>query len=554
MVTTARIAAAAAFLSALPAYVLAVIAWPEIVNAGYLMVHGWRLYDSILMEKTPGQLVLVACLGKAMGFNAAMIRTAIALPLAACGAVVAFGLGRRRGWMRIDLASLAVGLALLSLMTVVCEGPCLWQEPLAAPFVGAAVLGLEAFERRGGDRTLILSGISLGSAILIKQTAAWALVGALVWLLVASQRRSLRSVATLALAGAFPYLAFAAGWGLAYGTMAHIRWTLTIPLFSSYAREASSFPAWGDLLEPLTLFLSVVALSVLRFLLPAVLIASPLPWVAGALAMMALPRWGNFHFGAVPVLAALAAGRGIQLLRLVLRRSRRRRWSPRPLLLLGAAGGLLVMQAIVVLADIGPVALDHVGGPALWWDDEPTQSVVRVVRQRMRSGERFFNFLAGPESVYALTGTLPSASPHFSVGISWILDRDDLDRRLVEGLSRARGSLVLFREPDTAQEGIRRSALYRFLSSHSEDVGRAGSVGSWRRIESGAPSPSQGTPSPNGQSEASVPAPGSRRHPLGHRGREDLRGGAGDLDTRETRVGGGPRKTQSAGDAFSSTL
>jgi len=33
-----------------------------------------------------------------------------------------------------------------------------------------------------------------------------------------------------------------------------------------------------------------------------------------------------------------------------------------------------------------------------------------------------------------------------------------------------------------------------------------------------------------------------------------LRGGAGDLDPRETRVGGGPRKTQSAGNTFSPTL
>lgn len=495
MAAAIRIALAAALLSALPAYFLAVIAWPEIVNAGYLMAHGWRLYDSVFMEKTPGQLVLVAALGKVMSFDAAMIRTAIALPLAACGALVALGLGRRRGWKGRDVAALAVALLLLMVMTVLCEGPALWQEPLAAPLIAAAVLGLEAFERRGDDRLLILSGLALGSAVLVKQTAAWALVGALAWLVLASRRHSRRSAVALTLAGALPYLAFAAGWGLAFGTTAHIRWTLTIPLFSSYALEAGSLPSWDELLQPLILFLSVAALSFARRLLPAALLASPLPWIAGALAMMALPRWGIAHFGAVPVLAALAAGRSIQLLRPVLRRIGRRRWSPRPLLLLGTAGGLLAVQAIILLADAGPVALDHVGGPALWWDDEATRNEVRVVRERIRPGERFFNFLAARESIYALTGTFPSASPHLSVGISWVLNKDGLDRRLVEGLSRARGSLVLFREPDAAHEKIRGSALYRFLAEHSEDAGRAGSIGSWRRIGSGeALSPSQGPP------------------------------------------------------------
>lgn len=243
----------------------------------------------------------------------------------------------------------------------------------------------------------------------------------------------IRSWHVLHLAGALPYLAFAAGWGLAFGTTAHIRWTLTIPLFSSYALEASSLPSWDELLQPLILFLSVAALSFARRLLPAALLASPLPWIAGALAMMALPRWGIAHFGAVPVLAALAAGQSIQLLRPVLRRTGRRRWSPRPLLLLGTAGGLLAVQAIILLADAGPVALDHVGGPALWWNDEATRNEVRVVRERIRPGERFFNFLAARESIYALTGTFPSASPHLSVGISWVLNKDGLDRRLVEG-------------------------------------------------------------------------------------------------------------------------
>ena len=48
--------------------------------------------------------------------------------------------------------------------------------------------------------------------------------------------------------------------------------------------------------------------------------------------------------------------------------------------------------------------------------------------------------------------------------------------------------------------------------------------------------------------------PAARGDPTGHREREDLRGRAGDLDSRETRAGGGSRKTQSAGNAFSSTL
>jgi 4-amino-4-deoxy-L-arabinose transferase-like glycosyltransferase len=495
MAAAIRIALAAALLSALPAYFLAVIAWPEIVNAGYLMAHGWRLYDSVFMEKTPGQLVLVAALGKVMSFDAAMIRTAIALPLAACGALVALGLGRRRGWKGSDVAALAVALLLLMVMTVLCEGPALWQEPLAAPFVAAAVLGLEAFERRGDDRFLILSGLALGSAVLVKQTAAWALVGALAWLVLTSRRRSRRSAVALALAGAVPYLAFAVGWGLAFGTTAHIRWTLTIPLFSSYARETLSLPSWGDLLEPLILFLPVAALFLIRRLPPAAPLASPLPWIAGALAMMALPRWGMLHFGAVPVLAALAAGRSLQLLRPVLLRSGRRQWSPRPMLLLGTAGGLLAAHAIVLLAGVGPLALDRVGGPAHGWDDKATRNEVRVVQERVRPGERFFNFLAARECIYALTGTFPSTGPHVSVGISWVLNKDGVDRRLVEGLSRARGSLVLFHEPDAAREKIRGSALYRFLAEHTEDAGRAGSIGSWRRIGSGElPSPTQGPP------------------------------------------------------------
>src|SRR5207244_11447468 len=93
--------------------------------------------------------------------------------------------------------------------------------------LGAALL-LERFETTGRRPTLIVAGLLLGAAVLVKQTSAWAPAAALVWLLARSRRRSARAASVLVLSFAAPYGLFALSWPLLFRTKAHIFWSFDV--------------------------------------------------------------------------------------------------------------------------------------------------------------------------------------------------------------------------------------------------------------------------------------------------------------------------------------
>ncbi|HEV8266859.1 MAG TPA: glycosyltransferase family 39 protein, partial [Thermoanaerobaculia bacterium] len=275
-------------------FLFAITAWPEVVTPSYLIARGLRLYDDIKFPHTPLLTLSTALFGRVLGFSASFLRADVAIVLAATAALVVAGVrpSRRRS-ARAALVGFLLGVPLLVFLVSYTEGPALWYEHAIAPVLLAATLALEAFERRGRARFLVASGLLLGTAVLVKQTSAWAALAAIVWLAVRSRRRSSRGAILLSASIAAPFLAFALLWAALFRTVAHLFWTFIVPVFHPHAREIGVLPDAAALHESLVLLFPVAAFFLLRRALPSArLFRSPAPWITLGGFGTAWPRFG----------------------------------------------------------------------------------------------------------------------------------------------------------------------------------------------------------------------------------------------------------------------
>ena len=464
---------------ALPAFVLAFAAWPEIVTPAWFVTKGYRLYDAVFFPHTPLLILGTAAAGSLAGFSAAVFRGVAGLSsgLAASLLVAAAPTPRAR------LGALLLGVPLLALQGTYFEGPALWPEPFLAPLPLAATLLLERWERRGRPRDLVTGALVLGFGILVKQTFAWFGLAALAWLLLASRRRSLRAAATLAAGIAAPYAAFVFLWGVAFGTTAHVRWTLLHVVAGGHAAEIATRPDLALATEAVAPFLALPALALLRAALPPRRLRSPLVPIALAAFGMAWPRWGLLHLAAAEGLLVLAALRGARLLPVLARRFSRRGASRRRELLAAAGAGLLAAHLAVALVGAGPLLLDAEGGPARFWDDETTREWAARASARVAPGGTLFVFEAPYETLYPLTRTTTPGGFYVNPAFWYYLNKDGIDERIVASLRGRPGVPILFREPREGRDGddLRATATYRFLADETELVERIDESASWRR-------------------------------------------------------------------------
>lgn len=464
---------------ALPAFLLAFAAWPEIVTPAWFVTQGYRLYDAVFFPHTPLLILGTAAAGEVAGFSALTFRAVAGL---SSGLTAALLVGAARTPLT-RLGAFVLGVPLLALQGVYFEGPALWPEPFLAPFPLAATLLLERWERRGRPRDLALGALVLGVGILVKQTFAWFGLAALLWLALGSRRRSPRAAATLAAGVAAPYLGFALLWGLAFGTSGHVRWTFVHVVFGDHAGEIASLPDLALANESVAPYLALPALALLRVALRGRRLRSPLVPLALAAFGMAWPRWGLLHLAAAQGLLVLAALRGLRLVPALGRRLSRRGAARRRGPLAASGAGLLLTSLGVAFFGAGPLFLDAAGGPTRFWDDETTRRFAGEARERTRPGGTLLVFDAPYETLYPITGTVTPGGFYVNPSFWYYLNKEGIDDRLAGSLRGRPDVPILFREPPEGRDGdaLRRTATYRFLAEETEVVERVDTRAGWRR-------------------------------------------------------------------------
>lgn len=483
LLKTSRVAASSAVLAAILAgalpFIVSVTAWPEIVTPAWFVTRGLRLYDQIFFPHTPALILLTALAGASFGFRAAVLRALPAVALAAAAALVVIGTRPHRASGAGPLAGFFAGLPLLLLLSIYTEGPALWPEPFLTPFLLGGVLLLERHERTGAPRDAALAGLVFGAAILIKQTAVWAALGAFALLL--SRRARGRDLALFAGAVASPYAAFALAWIACFRTFAHMRWTLVLPLFSGHSREIAAPAMTADLHEAIVLFLPFPALALLRHAGRTARLRSPAALVALSCLGMAWPRWGLLHLAAMTGLAALAGARAVLLAPAMLRRMLGRA-APRARQLAAALGmATLITFLGVVLFGAGSLLVDALGGPLRFWDDRTTRLEAASVRARVPAGGELFVF-GGRQTLYPITGTLAPGRLYVNPSFWYYLNKDRLDERLVATLRARPGLPVLFRAPSSGEEHVRATRVFSFLETGTVPDGPGPGRTTWRRV------------------------------------------------------------------------
>jgi hypothetical protein len=476
------LAALAALLAGAVPFAVSVTAWPEIVTPAWFVTQGVRLYDGILFPHTPLLILLTAAAGALFGFSAAVLRALPALALAATAALVVLGARPANSSRRGAAAGLLLGVPLLILLTVYADGPALWPEPFLAPFLLGGVLLLERAATTGSPRGLAAAGLVFGTALLVKQTSAWAAIAAVLWLLVSVRPRPARAAFVFAGAVAFPYAAFLLVWAIAFRTLAHVRWTLVYTVFSGLSREIAVPLTAADVHEALALFVPFAALALAGAALPRRLARrSPLLAVAAGAVGMAWPRPGLLHLAAVTGLAALAAARTALLLPAAARRLAGGRARRVRLLALAGSAALLAVTLGVAALGAGPLLLDQLGGPVFFWDDTVTRDEAASVRARVPAGGELLVF-GGRQTLYPITATRAPGGFYVNPQFWYCLDRDRGDERLVAALAARPGLPVLFREPLADAEAVRATGVYAFLESSTVPDGPAPGGSTWRRV------------------------------------------------------------------------
>lgn len=476
------LAAVAALLAGALPFFATVTAWPEIVTPAWFVTQGVRLYDGILFPHTPLLILLTAAAGALFGFHGNVLRAIPALALAASGALLVLGARPHGASRRGPAAGLLLGVPLLVLFTVYADGPALWPEPFLAPFLLAGVLLLERAVRSGAARDVAAAGLVFGTALLVKQTSAWAALAAVLWLLLRSRKRGARAGLLFAAAVALPYAAFLLTWALAFRTLAHARWTLVYPVFSGMSREIALPLTAADVHEALVLFAPFAALALGAAALPVAFARrSPLYAVAAGAIGMAWPRPGLLHLSAVTGLAALAAVRTALALPAVARRLRRGDHGPGRLLAAAGSTGLLAVVLGVALLGAGPLLLDRLGGPLFYWDDAVTRAEAESVRARVPAGGELLVY-GGRQTLYPITRTRAPGGFYVNPLFWYCLARDGGDARLVAALAARAGLPVLFRVPSPGEEPVRGTRVFAFVEASTVPDGPAPGGATWRRV------------------------------------------------------------------------
>ncbi len=474
-------------------FLLTVTAWPEIVVPAYFLTKGAVLYDTVFFPHTPLLIGTVAVAGAVFGFSGVLFRFVPAIALLASAVLLVKRVARE------SILAAAAGVVVLLFGSVYFAGPAVWPDPLIAPIFLLAALILEAFEESDSRKMLLIAGVILGVAVLMKQTAAWGGVFVLAWLGIG--RRGIRNLSVFAAAFVCPFLAFAILWGAAFQTTSHLYWTL-LPITSKLGDEVAILPAWADMHEAIAPFLVLPAFFLLARASGSRILKAPL-LMAAAGAAMSWPRTGLLHLAASAGVLALVASRATSAIVRLVRQWRRE--SPSLLRLSVAAAGIgLLLVSLGAQVWIGTGLMrDEWLGPVRYWDDPYTRRVAAAVTSRASPGGRIFLYnMFGRDTVYAITGTRTPEDLYVNSAFWYCLNKDRVDARVTASLRGFTGPMLM-RDSEVPAPELKKTMLYRFMMERTETMASAGGDLVWRRIrpevaspkEATAPRPSGGVPS-----------------------------------------------------------
>ncbi len=319
------------------ALTLRVTAWPEVTTPGYLWSRGMLMYRDIKLLHTPGTTGTLALAFLVFGPQTWIVRLyAIIWPLVAH----MFLLRETRGltlWSR----ALASGFFLVVFYST--DGSAVW------PTVVMAALALPIARALSCNR-FRLAGLLLGVAILFKQTAAYVLILAVIWLLTQKQARA---ALRLFLAGCIPYFLTLAGFSLLGAGNYMLRWTVIVP-FTVQTSLASFRPSVGTAVALLLGFVPLAVEAGLERPGEHKVSAQWLLVVGVGLALICYPRFQVLQtVASVPCLAVGAA----------------RLMNRRPMLISRLATAFVV--AVVVSRGAILVMGNEFDGKVLFWNEEP---------------------------------------------------------------------------------------------------------------------------------------------------------------------------------------
>jgi hypothetical protein len=195
------------------ALILRTVAWPEVTTPAYLWSRGFVLYRDVKYLHTPGLIGLLALCFGTFGPATWVVRAfALSGPLVAHAQVLT-----QTRTLSVPRRSLVAGFFLVCLF--VSNGNAVWPAALMAPLALpiAHSLAQERWRR---------AGLAIGTAILLKQTAAYVLIAAALVLLV---RRRGKAIAELAFFAALPYAVALGAFAIAGAGGEMLRWTLLVP-------------------------------------------------------------------------------------------------------------------------------------------------------------------------------------------------------------------------------------------------------------------------------------------------------------------------------------
>ena len=388
------------------ALTMRVTAWPEVTTPGYLWSRGMLMYRDIKLLHTPAATGLLALLFRAFGPSTEALRLfAIGWPLAAHLLLL-------RETRDLRPASRVLASAFFLAVFFSSDGSAVW------PTVIMAALALPIARALSAGR-LGRAGLMIGAAILLKQTAAYVLIFALLALLA---RRRLRGAATLLAAGSAPYAAALAGFWLAGAAGDMLRWTIVVP-FTNPIYRGSFHPPLAMALGVLVPFLPLAAEAALERRGEREVSARWLLLVAAGFALLCYPRFQVLQtVGAVPCLA-LGAGR------LADRRP-------------AAVGRLAAAFGVALVVSRGAVVAmgSSFDGRVLFWNDDPAFDVLIVRLRRLPPSTPVYSEIW--DNVYPRAERVPPGGVYQHPFFDYFFDVDRTGERLAEARSRP-GTVVV---------------------------------------------------------------------------------------------------------------
>jgi hypothetical protein len=273
--------------------------WPEIILYPWFVKQGMGLYRDTYIAYPPVSVWLLSLWFNLAGFTITAYRTAAYVIIIANDILIyliSIWLWKKK--------SVAVSVCLLYiLLQVPLEGNGIWHELMYLPLMLVSYVFLCKYISSASVRYLIFSGVIIGLAFIIKQTAFWPLAAVSVFIAFYHRRFPLIGFKRMMLFLIPSVIFFTAVWVYYFfrgSVNEYIYWIILYPLSLVVTRTSYGYlPSWKLIIQIAAMY---VPLLFAGFLFSKKYI-SPHRWYlllsmafCTGLLITALPRWGIFRF------------------------------------------------------------------------------------------------------------------------------------------------------------------------------------------------------------------------------------------------------------------